>query len=174
MLVAGDWNPLYELSRENGDKKPWSQKATFGKNVGKVVGVSHIEGLFGDPGVANLELVVNAGGQLLHYAVGANGNWSNSTKVADTAVVGVPSLIQTKRAGKRDNLEPFAAAESGSLIQLVRGHEKSVGGGYPWSKPVPFSQSLGVVTAVSAIHGPYGKPGNIELVAIEGGKPFQL
>lgn len=39
----------------------------FGKDIGDFAGAALIEGPFGDPGVANLELIVNAGGKLVHY-----------------------------------------------------------------------------------------------------------
>lgn len=57
----------------------------------------------------------------------------------------IPSLIQTKRKDRRDNFELIAAAEGGGLVQVERNNEKAEGGKYPWSKPVFFAQSLGVL-----------------------------
>lgn len=56
-------------------------------------------------------------------------------------------------------------------MQLWRNNDNEK---HPWSSPVFFGQSLHAVTSVSVIQGPYGNPGNLELVVISGGKLFSL
>lgn len=173
-LVAADVNgiALYDISRDNANPKhPWTLNTAFGEDIRgtSVSGISLIEGPFGTPG--NLEVVINGGGRLLHLWRDSAGSWKHTTtRIAQaTAVVGFPSLIQTK-SGTKGDFELIAPAESGGgLVQLWRNNDNEK---HPWSSPVFFGQSLNAVTSVSVIQGPYGNPGNLEPVVISGGKLF--
>lgn len=174
-LIAADVNgiALYDISRDNANPKhPWTLNTAFGEDISRtfVAGISLIEGPFGSPG--NLEVVINGGGRLLHLWRDSAGSWKYpTTRIAPaTAVIGFPSLIQTK-SGTKGDFELIAAAESGGLLQLWRNNDNEH---HPWSSPVFFGQSLKAVTSVSVIQGPYGNPGNLELVVISGGKLFSL
>ena len=174
-LIAVDFNgiALYDISRDNANPKhPWTLNTAFGEDIRGtlVAGISLIEGPFGTPG--NLEVVINGGGRLLHLWRDSAGSWKHTTtKIAPaTAVIGFPSLIQTK-SGTKGDFELIAPAESGGLVQLWRNNDNEK---YPWSSPVFFGQSLNAVTSVSVIQGPYENPGNLELVVISGGKLYSL
>lgn len=162
---------MYDISLDNvNPKHPWTLNSAFGEDTSRniVAGISLFEGPFGTPG--NLEAVINRGGRLLHLWRDSAGSWDYpTTKIAPaTAIIGFPSLIQTKSGTKRD-LELIAPAESGGLVQLWRKNDNEK---HPWSSPVLFGQRLNGVTSMSVIQGPYEKPGNLKLVVISGGKLF--
>lgn len=158
-LIAADVNgiALYDISRDNiNPKHPWTLYTAFGEDISRtfVAGISLIEGPFGTPG--NLEVDINGGGRLLHMWRDSAGSWKHpTTRISPaTAVIGYPSLIQTK-SGTKGDFELIAAAESGGLVQLWRNNDNE---NHPWSSPVFFGQSLNTVTSMSVIQGPYGNP----------------
>lgn len=121
-LIAADVNgiALYDISRDNVNLKyPRSLNTAFGEDIRYTVvaGICLIEGPFNTPG--NLEVFVNGGRRLLHLWLDTAGSWKHpTTRIAPTtAVIGIPSLIQTKSDTKGD-FEFIAPAESGGLVQL--------------------------------------------------------
>lgn len=80
--------------------------------------------------------------------------------------IGTPSLIQT-RYGNRTMLELASPSASGGILLYARDNDTP---GMPWYVLGAIGRSIGVPTGVSWIQGNYGDPGNLELVAVAGGK----
>lgn len=162
-LVAGNaYGGVVHIWRNNDYVHyPWINPTIFGAEVGKVSGVSLIEGNFGTPG--NLELVITAGENLLHYYRQSNDRaWYGPNKISpETKAIGVPSLIQGTWATK-GNFELVTPLASGGLAHFARENDGSPS--FPWGPRIKFAQSLGSVSSVSLIQSNYGR--HLEVVAI--------
>lgn len=151
-LIAVEVNgiALYDILRDNAYlKHPWTLNTAFGEEIRGtfVAGISLIKGPFITPG--NLEVVINSGGRLLHLWRDSAGSWKHpTTRIAPTtAVIGFPSLIQTK-SGTKGDFELIAPAGNGGLVQLWRENDNAT---HPWSSRVFFEKSWNAVTLVSVI-----------------------
>ena len=167
-VVTGNaYGGLVHIWRNNDETSlPWKGATTFAGGIGEVGGVSLIEGNFGSPG--NLEVVVNGGGNLLHYyRDNKEFKWSGPTKVSpDLKAAGVPSFVQGTW-GTRGNFELVSPVATGGLVHYSRNNDAS---NFPWSGPVFFGKETGSFTSVSLIQSNYGK--HLEIIAITKGKLY--
>jgi hypothetical protein len=69
--------------------------------------------------------------------------------------------------GRQGNFEVVQPAGGGGLVHFWRNNEDPA---MPWSAPTPFGMGLGAVSGASLIQSNYGKPGNLEVVAVAAGE----
>lgn len=162
-LVAGNaYGGVIHIWQNNDyAHHPWINPTIFGAEVGKVSGVSLIEGNFGSLG--NLELVITADENLLHYyRQSFDRVWYGPNKIAPKLkAIGVLSLIQGTWA-KKGNFELVTLLASGGLAHFAC--ENDCSPEFPWGLRSIFAQSLGAVSSISLIQSNYGK--HLEVVAI--------
>jgi hypothetical protein len=146
---------------------PWSGPIPFGGSVGAVSAATMIESNFGSPG--NLEVVCTVGNQLYFFwrDSGPAFNWNGPFFLED-GVVGNPVLIQS-RFGTQGNFELVVPSSSGGLVHYWRNNDDPA---LPWSGPIPFGGSLGMVSAVTMIESNFGSPGNLEVVCTVGNQLY--
>jgi hypothetical protein len=144
---------------------PWSGPIEFGGQLGVVDAVTMIQSNFGSPG--NLEVVCRVGDQLQFFwrDSGPAFNW-NGPFFLESGAAGNPVLIQS-RFGQQGNFELVVPSAGGGLIHYWRNNDDP---SLPWSGPIPFGGSLGVVDAVTMIESNFGSPGNLEVICQTGGE----
>ncbi len=141
----------------------WSAPAGFGLGLGRVDGLSLIQGNFGVPG--NLEVVARVGTALHSFwrDSGPGFNWAGPQQIA-TGALGDPVLIQS-RFGVKGNFELAFPAVGGGFRTMWRNNDVP---GSAWSGPTTIAQAIGPVDALTFIQGRLGQPGNFELVVRQG------
>lgn len=148
----------------------WSPPTIFGATASSpIVGLSLLTTTVHSPG--SLKLLANTNGKLSLLSRDTNGVWSNPFAVLpNKAVTGVPAFIQNSDAGT-GNFDLVAPAASGGLFQSYLAYGDTARTWYP---PISFGSSLGSVTAVGLVQGPFRdsqtKQGYLEVVAIANGK----
>lgn len=144
---------------------PWSAPVRFGARAGNVEALTMIQSNFGSPG--NLELISRTGSQLHFFwrDSGPTFNWSGPFPLFGGAR-GNPVLIQS-RFGSKGNFELLYPASDGGIWFAWRNNDA---GGLPWSVPVKFATSIGLVDEITMIQSNFGSPGNLELIARTGSR----
>ena len=83
-----------------------------------------------------------------------------------SGVSGIPGFIQS-RFGTKGNFEIVAPLAAGGLAHYWRDNDTL---GLPWHGPIVFGAGAGSIDAVALIESNFGRPGNLELVAVAGGR----
>jgi hypothetical protein len=154
---SADGGLMHYWRNDDVPQLPWSGPAYFGQELGRVEGLSLIQGDYGNPG--NLELVATAGGRLYHLFRGPQG-WGGPQLIGQ-GVAPNPSLIQSA-FGSRGNFELAVPSASGGIDFYWRDNDSP---SLPWRGPYRLGEQLGRVEGLSLIQGNYGNPGNLELAS---------
>ncbi|WP_182911866.1 hypothetical protein [Sphingomonas cavernae] len=144
---------------------PWSVPVRFGARAGLVDALTMVQSNFGSPG--NLELVSRTGTQL-HFFWRDSGpafNWNGPFPLFGGAR-GNPVLVQS-RFGTKGNFELVYPASDGGIWFAWRNNDS---GSLPWSAPIKFATSIGMVDEITMIQSNFGSPGNLELIARTGSR----
>ncbi len=169
VVPAASGGGILFLWRNNDDPSlPWSQPIRFGESLGTVDEITMIQSNFGSPG--NLELIARAGEELYFFwrDSGPAFQWNGPWPLVGGAR-GNPVLIQS-RFGSQGNFELVVpAASGGGILFLWRNNDDP---SLPWSQPIRFGESLGMVDEITMIQSNFGVPGNLELVARAGEELF--
>jgi hypothetical protein len=164
LVVPGAGGGLNHCWRDNDHPNlSWNGPFPFGEGLGQVDAVSLIQSNFGTPG--NLEVIARVGDRL-HFFGRDSGPpwwWHGPVEIA-SGVRGNPALIQS-RFGTQGNFELVVPAAGGGLHFYWRNNDDP---NLPWNGPFPFGEGLGEVDGLSLIQGPFGSPGNLEVVARAG------
>jgi Domain of unknown function (DUF1929)/Glyoxal oxidase N-terminus len=167
VVVPRSGGGLAHWWRDNDDPdRPWSGPTLAFGSTHDVDAAALIQSNFGT--VGNLEVVVNAGGNLHHYWRDDGGTWAwhaNKAKPAApvaTGVVGTPGLVQGSH-GAKGNFEVVAPHVGGGLAHWWRDNDTA---SVAWHGPVRFGS--GSVRAAALIQSNFGRLGNLEVVALVG------
>jgi hypothetical protein len=165
--------------RNNDDDDfPWSAPTLFGQSLGAVDAVSMIQSNFGSPG--NLEVVARCADRLSSfwrdsvdpfawhgpYPVTIEGAGGSCGRQPVSGVSGNPVLIQS-RFGTKGNFELIVPRAAGGLAHYFRNNDDPA---LPWFAAPVVAQGAGVFDAVTIIQSNFGVPGNLEVIARQGGR----
>ncbi|HEY6399504.1 MAG TPA: galactose oxidase-like domain-containing protein [Solirubrobacteraceae bacterium] len=161
-LAAGG---LVHVSLNNDAAPPqWSAPSYFGAGFADDVAIKQTS--YGSPG--NIDAIARFGDRLVHYYRSADLIWHTVGQIA-SGINGTPSLIESTSgrspANPHGNFELVAPAVGGGLVHWWRDNTTPAG---QWHGPNPFG--VGSVLAVALLQSNFSSPGDLEVIALQGGQ----